>query len=50
MHLYGENIEKSVPLNVFKTFLRHGQIWVPMHLYGENIEKSVPLNVFKTNS
>ena len=30
------------------TFLRRGQICVPVHLYGENIENSVSQNV-KTN-
>ena len=30
------------------TFLRRGQICIPMHLYGENIENSVSENV-KTN-
>ena len=27
------------------TFLRQGQICVPMHLYGENVEKSFSQNV-----
>ena len=27
------------------TFLRQGQICIPMHLYGENIEKSFSQNV-----
>ena len=31
------------------TFLRQGQICVPMHLYGENVEKSFPQNVLNTN-
>ena len=31
------------------TFLRQGQICVPMHLYGENVEKSFSQNVLKTD-
>ena len=31
------------------TFLRQGQICVPMYLYGENIENSVSYNVLMTN-
>ena len=31
------------------TFLRQGQICIPMHLYGENTENSVSQNVLKTN-
>ena len=31
------------------SFLRQGQICVPMYLYGENTEKSVSQNVLKTN-
>ena len=31
------------------TFLRQGQIRVPMHLYGENVEKSFSQNVLKTD-
>ena len=31
------------------TFLRHGQIRVPMHLCGENIEKLFSQNVLKSN-
>ena len=31
------------------TFLRQGQICIPMHLYGENVEKSFSQNVLKTN-
>ena len=30
------------------TFLRQGQICVPIHLYGENIENSVSQNVLQT--
>ena len=30
------------------TFLRQGQLWVPLHLYGENIEQSFYHNELKT--
>ena len=31
------------------TFLRQGQICVPVHLYGENVEKSLSQNLLKAN-
>ena len=31
------------------TFLRQGQICVPIHLYGENVEKSFSQNILKAN-